>query len=503
MQDLKPIIPTARKSVGILGTSSSGELAKEHMVNRALMATSPVSNSSTGSIPLGTSATTTNTDKPQQPHASSLTPSPTTNMDTTQNSSKLSLENSEAIVYDSSEEEEEKVDILEESDSDHVDQLASSEEETAIRRRRTRSSTRADSNLSSSNTTKKNNDKDANQRQNQLASLRFTEKFKQGSEDEEGHPAVVFDSDDDEEEDTHRKFAENVSKAIPKQKAEPSRKKQKMTSITQLETTTNETATSKIEAKQSNVLSIEPHSVLFKFICSTTTNVELRNKLKQDFEDEKYVILRKKYNLKTPSRKGRISDNEVKLIKKYVEITSSLRLVRHPLSLTLFNNTKSFDEDRIKTWSNDSQEEEVNTTNVKHFIATITGRSFDLISSVWRKEEKNIHHRFVLYLEQMRYHFEVFVQPNTVHMDREQEEELKEMYISLLGLMKQYQDIVNTRREERKNGMLRETSIELSKFAKILSNLDEHFSRLDAYQRAYNEELHDALWSCAVKYLLA
>jgi len=406
----------------------------------------------------------------------------------------------QAIIYDSAEEDEYNNHM--EDDDEEEDESEEEVVDTKITLRNTRSREKLRS--IAPNSTK--DTPNIETRKQQLASIRFSGIFNKprttDSEDEDEENSgtdevigsVIFDSEEEHEED-NQKFAENFKKAKPKKTEEPSKKKQKVDNTEPKKSDKNDK--NEPEALESHVISIDPHSILFKFICSCATSPEVRTMLKNDFEDEKLVISRKKYNLKSSTRKGRISEAETKMIKKYMDAVASCRLMRHTIPLSKFNNTKSFDEDKIYTWDDDSSENEINPTNVKHFIATCLGRSFELVQNYWKKEERK-HDRFPVFLEQMRYHFEVQQPLDSAHSVQDQDEEIYEIYESIVHLLQKYQHLVNLRREQKSKGRNPDANMMLQ-YDEIVKKLGEHFGRLDDYQKAYNEELHETLFMVAVK----
>ncbi|KAL9652772.1 hypothetical protein ABK040_010805 [Willaertia magna] len=243
-------------------------------------------------------------------------------------------------------------------------------------------------------------------------------------------------------------------------------------------------------------ISIEPQTILFKFICSCTNSESLRNELKKDFEDEKWVNLRRKFNSHTASRRGRIGEIEINLIKKYYALCSRMKPMKYPIPLETFKDTKSFEEDTIKTLEDNV--DEVNLVNVKHFVATIIGRSYDVTDSQYKKEF--IHQmasfnqdNFTNYLEHLRYHFETF---NSSSSESDKHEgDLKQIYLRFLDLLKSYmyyQKVTENKTEK----------VTFQNYDDLIKELYILITKSDTLQKNFNESLHELLWRCSNRYFL-
>ncbi|EFC40314.1 predicted protein [Naegleria gruberi] len=265
------------------------------------------------------------------------------------------------IVYDSSDSSDEGV----------MDSADSSTEERFPRP--TRSQTKSRKRTTMDKNTKQNvnykppatvvDDPTAEVRKNKLALMRFSDIFQREEEDTKDDKAITVDngdiilgsedSSDDERFTAALQAGINRSNPNKKQKLtveksqQPSSSSEVSTPKNSASSSTNSSTLKKKAAKQDCVL--VPNSALFRFVCSCSTVKEIRYELQEDFEDEKHVSSRKKHNMKSSSRKGRLSTEEVNFIRKYYNMSKDIRIAKYHIPLNKFKNVESLDDGIIRT----------------------------------------------------------------------------------------------------------------------------------------------------------
>ncbi|KAL0476361.1 NIA3 [Acrasis kona] len=229
-------------------------------------------------------------------------------------------------------------------------------------------------------------------------------------------------------------------------------------------------------------------TLLYQFVTSCTSDESIRRDLIRDYELPHWAAIRDKYNIKSSARKGRWSEHEVSLIKKYSEAVRGHRIALNAsVSEPLLPDTAS-------------QQHLSNLTHIKHFLSLIIGRGYDSFEIQWGRiipiqpgENfcENIKILKELYDKEMNVDQDV-PKNNKGLLQRSHEEDVTALYNQLVTHMRLYQQCVIDLRSGKKQDV---NTTSLS-FKELSALINQHLDRVTAYQTMYNEQLHELLWKC-------
>jgi hypothetical protein len=307
-------------------------------------------------------------------------------------------------------------------------------------------------------------------------------------EEEDEAPILYSDDEDNNQDNEFRSRVKQIKNDMKSQQQTTQKRKytRKTPVVATVPTPESPYATLDTSRTSAQVSSITPDLLLYKFVRSCSSDESLRRELIRDYESTHWVGIRKKFNMERSARKGRWSEHEINLIKKYSE---QMRIYRQAVIATISGDGLQME----------NNEHVVNVTHVKHFIALIIGRGYDSFEVQWGKivvtpPGEN-------FCENIRVLKEVFdkelnIDQSTPKINkglqqRAHEDEVGSLYKQLTTHMRLYQQCVMDYRSGKKSSDFTGDSVSFRELSQLIS---QHLERISNYHAIYDEQLHELLW---------
>jgi hypothetical protein len=319
----------------------------------------------------------------------------------------------------------------------------------------------------------------------QLQQLRAFSMSSSTIQEEEDDAPILYSDDEENNADIayRNKFKQIKNQIIEDQQK---RKKRRMSATP----ATPESPVPKPDAKtaKKTLIELTPDTILYSFVKSCCSEESLRRELIRDYENPHWSGIRAKYNMERSARKGRWSESEINLIKKYGDL---IKNYKSAVNASITGEGLQPEDGRHV----------VNVSHVKHFISLIIGRGYDSFEIQWGKviiatPGEN-------FCDNIRILKEIFdkelnVDQNTERgnkglQQRSQEDDVASLYQQLTVHMKMYQQCVMDYRKGKKQGELSNNGLTFRELSQLVT---QYLDKVNSYHTLYNEQLHEHLWRC-------